>query len=725
MKLGRCVLVAALGVAAGVWPGHEQVATAEVASARMVPVEPARLVDTRSSGTRVARLVVPVAGRAGVPAAATAVAINVTATQASGPGYVTVFPAGQARPLASNLNIERAGQTLANLVVVPVGVDGAVEVFSAVDVHLIIDVTAAWVPASTATSGRLIAESPRRLIDTRLTSIVPPSGTLSVAVPAGAAAVAVNLTVTQATGSGFFTAYPTGSARPLASNLNIERVGQTVANLVIVPVGAATSSIDVYSAAGGHIIVDLVGSFTGANGAAGVDGLFVPNSPRRLLDTRVGAPSQRLVGGVARSLTVGPGAAAFLNVTATEASRPGYLSAWPAGTPAPDTSTLNVDRSWQTIANLSLVRLGRGGQVNLLAARTGHVVVDLGGIFLGPPAPDAGVDNPSTSGATPSSDGILRESFVIGGSISPKSVVASGGGLMFAQNMMYNHSITVYDRDGRLLRTIDDNVGGVAGAPVEAAAHPNGRWMYVSNYSMYGAGQEAEGFDACSPVSRVGASTVYRVDVASLTIDQVIPVGRVPKYLAMSPDGATLVVTNWCDWDVSIIDTSTGKEVRRSPQLGRYPRGIAISPDSTTAYIALMGQGEVVAVDLASGAVSRRIANVGGGPRHLNLSPDGRTLYVTLNEDGGVARMDVATGIVTARVATGVQVRSAALAADGRHMFVVNYESGTASKILTDTMAVVQVVPTSFHPIGITYDDEARQLWVSCYVGRIHVFDNI
>ena len=137
-----------------------------------------------------------------------------------------------------------------------------------------------------------------------------------------------------------------------------------------------------------------------------------------------------------------------------------------------------------------------------------------------------------------------------------------------------------------------------------------------------------------------------------------------------------------------------------------------------------MGQGEIVAVDLATARVTRRIGSVGGGPRHLNLSPDGRTLYVTLNEDGGVARLDIASGAVSALVATGEQPRSATLSADGEHLFVVNYRSATASKIRTDTMTVVQSVPTSAFPIGITYDDEAHQLWVACYVGRLHIFSN-
>lgn len=705
-------------------PASAAIGEQAVETGRFVAVTPARLIDTRHTpGSTTAERVI-LAGRLGVPEDVIAVAMNVTATETTGAAFVTVWPAGTARPTASNLNVARRGQTIANLVVVAVGADGAVELFTNAPMELVVDVVGAWTPATTATSGRLVTGVPRRLLDTRsATNGVAANSTVTVDVGAGSTAAVLNVTATETRGAGFITVYAAGNPRPLASNLNPERVAQTIANLVITPVGA-DGRVELYTQSATHVVVDLIGTFTDDTSPQSSDGLFRPATPTRLVDTRIGHGASRLRAGSEIEVVVGANTgAAFLNVTATESPLPGFVTIWPGHTARPVASNLNADQSWQTIPNLMLTALGDGGTANLYAQQGGQFVIDLAGTFTGPTI-NSQVAGPSPSPWPPSSAGTLRQSAVVGRDISPKSVVATGTGLFFAQNMMYSHTMTVYDRNGGLVTTIGDRVGSQNGAPVEAAMHPNGRWIYVSNYSMYGPGAGPEGFDACTPASPVGESTVYRIDLASLTIDQVIPVGRVPKYLATSPDGRWLVVTNWCSWDVSIIDTQTGRSVRTSAVLGRYPRGVVIDPGSTTAYVALMGQGEVVAVDLASANVTRRITNVGGGPRHLNLSPDGSTLYVTLNEDGGVARLDVASGRITARTATGVQPRSAALAADGASLFVVNYESGTASKIRTDTMSVVQEVATSFHPIGITYDDESRQLWVACYVGRIHIFDN-
>jgi YVTN family beta-propeller protein len=320
------------------------------------------------------------------------------------------------------------------------------------------------------------------------------------------------------------------------------------------------------------------------------------------------------------------------------------------------------------------------------------------------------------------------------GPLSPKSIVASGTGVVYAQNMIYNHSVTAFDADGEFLATIPDTVdlaafgitgfppGTVQGGPVELAFSPDRTKAYTSNYSMYGPGFARQGDDSCSPSSGVDPSFVYRIDVASHTIDQVIQVGSVPKYVAVTPDGRYVLVTNWCTYDLSVIDVAAGREVRRVA-MGAYPRGIAVSPDSRMAYVAIMGGREIKVVDLSSFAVGS-FGDVGGGPRHVVTSPDGAFLYVTLNRDGRIAKVDAATGAVVAGVATGSAPRSMDVSADGESLYVVNYESSTVSKVTTADMVEVQEEPTGYHPIGITYDGGTGRVWVACYGGEIEIFDD-
>ena len=346
------------------------------------------------------------------------------------------------------------------------------------------------------------------------------------------------------------------------------------------------------------------------------------------------------------------------------------------------------------------------------------------------PSPSA---SPTPPAGPPSTALRLELVDTITGNLSPKSVVASQTGLFFVQNMMYRHTVAVYDRERELVETISDEVelselghrrltGSYRGAPVEAAFSPDGRYAYVSNYAMYGPGFTNPGDDVCSPASGYDDSFLYRIDTETLEIDQAIAVGSVPKYVATTPDGRYVLVTNWCSHSLSVVSTKRGEEVRRIP-LGPYPRGIIVSPDSRTAYVAVMGTTGVAEVDLRTFRV-RWMYGIGDGPRHVVLDPTGRYLYVTLNRTGGVAKIDLETRRKVGFVSTGSYPRSMAISEDGRSLYVVNYESDTLSKVGTRNMRVLQTVPTNYHPIGVTYDNATRQVWVSCYGGSLMVFQD-
>jgi hypothetical protein len=115
-------------------------------------LNPARLLETRpgfptadgqSAGADVrpagSVTVVPIAGRNGIPAGATTVVVNVTATEPTGAGYVTVYPCGIDPPLASNLNFV-AGQTIPNTVLAKLAADGTICLYNSQPTQLIVDV---------------------------------------------------------------------------------------------------------------------------------------------------------------------------------------------------------------------------------------------------------------------------------------------------------------------------------------------------------------------------------------------------------------------------------------------------------------------------------------------------------------------------------------------------------------------------------------------------------
>lgn len=356
-------------------------------ASRFVPVTPCRLLDTREGGAKPSAdstLTLQVTtGTCQVPAEAIAAALTLTVTETEAAGHLTAWPAGE-RPTVSNLNHGR-GENRANSTVVQLADDGTIQLATRAATHLVADVTGYWVRSHHIDAGRFVAAPPTRLLDTRVTgeqefaALAPRTLPLPAGVPSDATALAINLTMDQTPGAGWFAAYPAGLAeRPIVSAVNADGPGQTRAGSLIVPV--SPDGFQLVSKLGGHVVVDYLGYFTGASGEPGASGLFVPLAPERIVDTRH-TPGTPVAAQSQIDITTGvPGSGVIANLTIAEPAAPGWLRAWPTGTPQPETSSVNAITEW-AVANLAIVGQG-DGQVSVFSSRGAHVVADLAGFFV-------------------------------------------------------------------------------------------------------------------------------------------------------------------------------------------------------------------------------------------------------------------------------------------------------------------------------------------------------
>ncbi len=328
----------------------------------------------------------------------------------------------------------------------------------------------------------------------------------------------------------------------------------------------------------------------------------------------------------------------------------------------------------------------------------------------------------------------LQLAKTIYGNITPKSITYGGNGNFYAQNMMYSHNITVYDRKYRLIKTISDKIDLsdygfaeydtlVSGSPVEAAASHSGKYLWVTNYRMFGEGFDNPGSDGCKISKGYDSSFVYKINTQSLKVEAVVQVGCVPKYIAITPDNQYALVSNWCSGDLSVIATDSCEEIRRI-DIGRYPRGIAVDSRSRFAYVAIMGSTKIARVDLNDFSV-KMLHDAGSKPRHLCIDSQDKYLYATLNAESKVVKIDLATLAVVDSAHTERAPRSMTLSPDNSFLYITNYFSNSLSVIRTDSMKPVQTVTTGTHPIGVAYDPETNHVWVACYSGCIQVFKNV
>jgi matrixin len=364
------------------------------AASKFVTVGPFRILDTRvSPGLPVpanTTITVQVRGVDGVPNGATAVAATLVATEASAPGFVTVWGDGE-RPTTSALNIDAVAQTRANFAIIPLAADGTIKIYAQASTHLVMDISGVFIPAATATAGRFVPLGPIRLFDTRETGTPYVPGeqrnidTTAAGVPVTASAVAITITVIGPLG--WVAAWRAGTNYPGTSVLNVPAGMNPVSSTAIVPLTEANMSMLVM--AGGNAIVDVTGYFTGAAAENSATGLFVATTPTRLLDTRTSGgitPGDgSTVEGGNYPFILANGAAIVTNVTATEILHPGFLTAYPARTSRPLAATANVIPG-QSVATGGITPSSSAGIAVFVLGAT-HIVIDTTGYFTGTTLP--------------------------------------------------------------------------------------------------------------------------------------------------------------------------------------------------------------------------------------------------------------------------------------------------------------------------------------------------
>ncbi len=223
--------------------------------ARLIPITPNRLLDTRS-GAPIASgqtRTLAIRGRS-APTSAIGVVVNVTVISPGAPGYLAVFP-GPGKPNTSNVNYVR-GVTRANLVMTGLGTDGAIRIYASATTHVAVDLVGYFRTGDGASTyvGRVVPLSaPFRAFDTREygTRLGPlqreawnfqpfVSSLTDGGAPVGPiTGLVMNVTTTAATAPSYLTLFPNDKSLPRTSNINIV-AGQTIPNLVVVPLSTAS-----------------------------------------------------------------------------------------------------------------------------------------------------------------------------------------------------------------------------------------------------------------------------------------------------------------------------------------------------------------------------------------------------------------------------------------------------------------------------------------------------
>ena len=260
-------------------------------------------------------------------------------------------------------------------------------------------------------------------------------------------------------------------------------------------------------------------------------------------------------------------------------------------------------------------------------------------------------------------------------------------------------------------------------APAPAPAPPPGPKLYVSDET---------------------GGAVIVIDAASGQVVERIAVGKRPRGIRVSRDGTNLFVALSgspiagpgvdesklppADRDadgIGVVDLATHKLVR-TLKSGQDPEAFDLSPDGATMYVSNEETAEMSVIDIASGTVRERV-KVGEEPEGVTVRPDGREVYVTCEGTNEVVAIDTTTLKVVGRMKTAARPRSVAFTQDGATAFVTAETAATISVIDTakHTVATSIVIPktkgpTAPRPMGAVLSPDGQRVYVSLRPGEIH-----
>ncbi len=416
MRVVRTIVVIALALGALVAGAPGAAAAPAAPDGAYYPITPTRVLDTRIGlGAPTSPLLpattttLPIAGVGGIPATGVAaVVLNVTVTDPSAFGYLTVFPSAAARPTASSLNFN-PHQTVANSVTVGLGSSGAIDLFNSEGAtDAIVDVVGYYANSSLpiaqyGAGSQFRTLTPTRIFDTRDADQGPALGPdEGFALPidfgvdnAHVSAVAVNITAVTPSAPGYLTTWDGQADFPQTSTVNFT-AGTTVPNFAIIPTAPCTATascaglpaIGIFNGSTGntHVVIDLVGFYD--NDPTITDGLlFHPITPERIVDSRIGLGAHTLgpqsTARITTPASIGDADTVVLslNVTAVVPTANTYLSVWPDDLAQPLVSSLNP-LAGQTVPNAVVTGFDSHGTFDVYNnAGTTALVIDVNGYF--------------------------------------------------------------------------------------------------------------------------------------------------------------------------------------------------------------------------------------------------------------------------------------------------------------------------------------------------------
>jgi len=209
-----------------------------------------------------------------------------------------------------------------------------------------------------------------------------------------------------------------------------------------------------------------------------------------------------------------------------------------------------------------------------------------------------------------------------------------------------------------------------------------------------------------------------------------LPTGAGPHEVAVSPDGALAVVSNYGRAGepgntLTVVDLA-GSKVAGTIDLGEHarPHGLQFLSAGRTLVVTTEASGSVLLVDVSARRVIRAVPTRQQLSHMVVLDPLDRRAYVANIASGTVSVIDIDKAYVVAQIEAGKGAEGLDLSRDGRELWVTNREDDSVTVIDTRQLTAAATLPCPGGPIRVKLTpDGARALVSNSATGDIAVFD--
>jgi YVTN family beta-propeller protein len=244
--------------------------------------------------------------------------------------------------------------------------------------------------------------------------------------------------------------------------------------------------------------------------------------------------------------------------------------------------------------------------------------------------------------------------------------------------------------------------------PHEAAASPDGRTVYVSNYGSFAVFRQGE-----RPRMQPG-NTITVLDLAERKVKATFELGdyRQPHGLWVSRDASRLWVTCEGAQAVLELDAASGQILHAWKTNQQTSHMVVAAPDEKKLYVSNIGSGSVTVINRQTHEV--KSIPTGAGAEAIDISPDGKEVWVGNRAADSLSVLDAATDQVVVTFESGGRTPiRLKFTPDGREVWVTHANSDTAVVFDASSRQPLATVALARVPVGLLITPDGRRAFIA------------